>query len=232
MCRTESLAAARGTFRAGVWEAAGAQRLEGCILGTAEQPQSCLGADMGVRRGSEPHRALSPALATASPYPSVPRPSPIAPKALWHSSPFPVQPLLARSPVSSPLLPAPVSHHENLGSGLPAALHLPKPSPPWLLPCQGSRCGISDANMVTLQLLEVPQEQWDLLRGRGDPQHPAGTLRSPANLQLIASGENSVIKRRAHRGAKQQEGKQGASREGAQEPLRGPCCRSLTARCR
>lgn len=178
---------------------------------TTELPGCRHGCQEGVRapRGAEPCSGHS------IPIPLHAEAEPRCPQTLVALQPLPRAAAAGHSPVSSPHLPAPVSHHENLGPGLPAALHLPKPSPPRLLPCQGSRCGISDANMVTLQLLEVPQEQWDLLRGRGGPQRPAGMLRSPANLQLIASGENSVIKRRAHRGAKQQEGKRGARREGA-----------------
>jgi len=144
------LAVAKGTFVLGFGKPQGLGGREGPVLGTAELPRSCLGADGGdPTRGGDP----SPVVATASLFPSVPRPNPAAPPCC--SSPFPASP----GRCQKPWLGASRLCHTCQSRAL-------------LLSCQGSQCGIANADAVTGELLAVPQEQRDLPRDRGGPQHP------------------------------------------------------------
>lgn len=157
--RAPGLAEARGTFVLGLRKPRG---VEGHISGATELLQSRPGADVGVGVGSDPHRAPSLALATASPYPSMPRTSPAAQPGLFPASPG--------------------QHRKTWLGASRLRCTCQSRAPALLLPCRGSRCGSSKADAVVLELLEVPQERWDPPRSRGAPQHPPG-IRGGAALQ-------------------------------------------------
>lgn len=187
MCRTRPRAGSgHGDFCARVGEAAGARDH---ILGAAEPPGCRHGCWGGL---SKPHGVPSPALATASPSPSVLRLSPIVP--LYCSSPF------LASPPSAAARPLPW--------GFPATPTCQSRVPPFAPAVPGQPMWHLQHGCGHFGAAESPPGAIGTCQGvMGGPQHPPGMWGSPANLQLIASGENNFIRGRAYDEAKQQEGR-------------------------